>query len=89
MGPSDYEKIVANVKIYHDNPSIPMKFKVLKFLGRVYSCDIKFLCPVGQGCEEDDLPDEIIENLNESYQDPKKGLKHVLLVQVIDDSNKY
>jgi hypothetical protein len=65
-GPTDYEKIVANVKI-HEYPSIPMKFKVLKYLGKVYTCDIKFLCPENPDDDDDDLPGEMLENLVDDY----------------------
>ena len=69
IGPVDYEKIVAQVKIYTDHPSIPMPIKVLKYLGKVYTCDIKFLCPAASAEDEDgELPGEMIENLDDDYQ---------------------
>jgi hypothetical protein len=42
-GPSDYEKLQAQVKIYADSPSIPMHIKYLKYLGRAYTCDTRFI----------------------------------------------
>lgn len=57
------------MKIYTDHPSIPMPIKVLKYLGKVYTCDIKFLCPAAAMEDEDgELPGEIVENLVEDYQ---------------------
>lgn len=88
-GPADYEKIVAQVKIYTDHPSIPMPIKVLKYLGKVYTCDIKFLGPAATAEDEDgELPGEIVENLLDDYQ-TREGKSRVLLVQVIDDTNRY
>ena len=63
----DYEKIVAHVKIYADHPSIPMKLKVLKYLGRVYTCDVKFLCPASPADDDEELPGEIVESLVDDY----------------------
>lgn len=74
---SDYDKLQAQVQIYADSPSIPMQVKVLKFLSRVFACQLKFV-------EPDGISDEIRESM--ASDDPSKS---ILIVQVIDNSNKY
>jgi len=88
-GPVDYEKIVAQVKIYTYHTSIPMPIKVLKYLGKVYTCDIKFIGPAADEEEADaELPGEILESLVDDFQ-TRKGKNQVLVVQIIDDTNRY
>ena len=53
-----------------------MKMKVFKYLGRAYHCDSSMV-------NMDELSDEV----QESLQAKKKG--SILIVQVIDNSNKY
>lgn len=73
---SDYEKLQAQVEIDPDIPPVPMKMKVFKYLGRAYHCDPSVV-------NMDELSDEV----QESLQAKKKG--SILIVQVIDNSNKY
>lgn len=54
-----------------------MQVKVLKFLSKVYICQLKFL-------EPDGISDEVRESI--AYEDPSKL---ILIVQVIDNSNRY
>jgi hypothetical protein len=66
------------VKIYPDSPSIPMHIKFFKYLSRVYVCNLDKI-------STDDLSDEIQQSLLDS---PAANSK-ILLVQMIDNSNKY
>lgn len=55
-----------------------MQIKYFKFLSRVYTCDYDKIV-------SDDLSDEITESLDEPINPKSK----ILIVQVIDSSNKY
>jgi hypothetical protein len=35
-----YDKLQAQVKIYHDSPSIPMHIKFFKYLSKVFICSL-------------------------------------------------
>lgn len=55
-----------------------MPSKHLKYLSRVYICDIKYI-------NIDDLRDEFKENLSLGDESRRK----ILIVQVVDNSNRY